>query len=98
MVDEPTLEETRTILYNIRKVYEDYHNVNYTDDAIEACLKLSDRYMTDRAFPDKAIDALDEAGSSVRIADSIPQEVIDLENELKELIKIKNKKHSRTRF
>lgn len=90
MVDEPTLEETRNILYNIKGKYEDYHQVEYTDEAIEACLKLSDRYMSDRCFPDKAIDALDEAGSSVRILSAIPQELLKLEEDLKEKIKQKN--------
>lgn len=92
IVDEPTLDETRTILFNIKGKYEEYHQVEYTDDAIEACIKLSDRYMSDRCFPDKAIDALDEAGSSVRIISVIPQELIDLEEKLKAKIKEKNLK------
>jgi len=90
VVEETTLEETRTILYNIKSKYEDYHQVEYTDEAIEACLKLADRYMTDRSFPDKAIDALDEAGSSVRITDLIPQEVLDMEKRLKAILKDKD--------
>jgi ATP-dependent Clp protease ATP-binding subunit ClpC len=98
MIEEPSLEDTRTILYNIKSTYEDYHQVEYTDDAIEACLKLSDRYMTDRAFPDKAIDAMDEAGSSVRINDEIPKEILDLEKQLKLVIKNKNKKVSEQDF
>lgn len=92
MVDEPTYEDTRTILYRLKPKYEEYHNVEYTDDAIESCLKLSDRYITDRFFPDKAIDALDEAGSSVRVSDTIPQEILDLEKQLKEIIESKENK------
>ncbi len=63
MVDPPTVEETIQILNNIKAKYEDYHNVTYSDDAIDACVKLSDRYMTDRLLPDKAIDVLDEVGA-----------------------------------
>lgn len=62
MVNEPTYDETRLILYKLKPKYEEYHKVEYTDEAIESCLKLSDRYITDRGFPDKAIDAkLDES-------------------------------------
>jgi len=90
MVSEPTYDETRIILQNLKPRYEDYHNVTYTDEALESCLKLSDRYITDRCFPDKAIDAMDESGSSVRITDEIPQEIIDLENKLTAVMKLKN--------
>jgi len=92
MVVEPTYDETRIILNNLKPRYEDYHNVTYTDGAIESCLKLSDRYITDRCFPDKAIDALDESGSAVRITDGIPQEIIDLETKLQEVMESKNAK------
>jgi len=92
MVVEPTYDETRIILNQLKSRYEDYHNVTYTDDAIESCLKLSDRYITDRCFPDKAIDALDESGSSVRITDEIPQEILDMEVKLQEIMKSKNDK------
>ena len=92
MVNEPSYDETRMILQNLKGRYEDYHNVEYTDESIESCLKLSDRYITDRCFPDKAIDAMDESGSSVRITDEIPQEIIDLEAKLQEIIKSKNDK------
>jgi len=92
IVAEPTYDETRKILNNLKERYEDYHNVTYTDEAIESCLKLSDRYITDRCFPDKAIDAMDESGSAVRITDGIPQEIIELENKLQEVMKIKNDK------
>ncbi len=68
VIVEPTsVEETITILHNIKDKYEDHHNVTYTDEAIEACVKLTDRYMSERFLPDKAIDALDEAGSRVHI-------------------------------
>ncbi|MCP6769968.1 hypothetical protein NL529_34480, partial [Klebsiella pneumoniae] len=62
MIDPPSVEEAIQILENIKSKYEDYHNVTYSDDAIQACVKLSDRYMTDRLLPDKAIDVLDEVG------------------------------------
>lgn len=68
IIVEPTsVEETITILNNIKNKYEDHHNVIYSQDAIEACVKLTDRYMSERFLPDKAIDALDEAGSRVHI-------------------------------
>lgn len=89
---EPTYDETRQILHQLKERYEDHHLVKYTDDAIEACLKLSDRYISDRKFPDKAIDAMDEAGASVRIHQEIPQVIIDKESEIEEIVKIKLKK------
>ena len=67
IVEPTTPEETIQILQNIKEKYEDHHNVNYTDAALEACVKLTERYITDRNFPDKAIDALDEAGSRVHL-------------------------------
>ena len=67
MVEPTTAEETLVILNNIKPKYEKHHGVTYTDDALEACVKLTDRYISDRNFPDKAIDALDEAGARVRI-------------------------------
>jgi ATP-dependent Clp protease ATP-binding subunit ClpC len=63
----PSVEETIQILINIKSKYEDYHNVTYSEDAINACVKLSDRYMTDRLLPDKAIDVLDEVGARVHL-------------------------------
>jgi len=92
MVVEPTYDETRIILNNLKIKYEDYHNVTYTESAIESCLKLSDRYITDRCFPDKAIDAMDESGSSVRITDEIPHEILELEEKLQIVMKSKNDK------
>lgn len=91
MVEPTTAEETLQILRNIKDKYEDHHNVNYTDDALEACVKLSDRYITDRNFPDKAIDALDESGSRVHLTNvSVPKEVEEQELLIEEA---KNKKN-----
>ncbi|MEI7675480.1 MAG: ATP-dependent Clp protease ATP-binding subunit [Bacteroidales bacterium] len=83
MVDPTTAEETLQILNNIKDKYEDHHNVTYTDDALSACVKLTDRYISDRNFPDKAIDALDEAGSRVHITNIVvPQNIEDLEKNI----------------
>ena len=92
MVEPTSLEETMAILENIKSKYEDHHNVNYTDTAIEACVKLSDRYISDRYFPDKAIDVLDEAGSRVHITNiHVPQSILDLEARIEEVKELKNK-------
>lgn len=86
MVEPTTAEETLEILKNIREKYEAHHGVTYTDDALEACVKLTDRYISDRNFPDKAIDALDEAGSRVKISHvAVPPEIESLEKELAEV-------------
>jgi len=92
VIVEPTsVEETVEILNNIKEKYEEHHNVNYTDTAIEACVKLTNRYMTDRFLPDKAIDALDEAGSRVHITNiDVPDQIIDLEKQLEEVKETKN--------
>lgn len=83
MVDPTTPDETIQILNNIKERYEDHHNVNYTDAALKACVDLTGRYITDRHLPDKAIDALDEAGSRVHITSiKVPEEVMDLEKKL----------------
>ena len=83
IVEQTTPEETLTILNNIKDRYEEHHNVSYTDEALTACVKLTERYITDRSFPDKAIDVLDEAGSRVRITTiSVPKEIEDKEAEL----------------
>ena len=80
IVDPTTPEETCQILHNIKERYEEHHNVSYTDEAIEACVYLTERYITDRHFPDKAIDALDEVGSRVHINNiSVPKEIEDQE-------------------
>ena len=89
IVDPTSVEETIQILHNIKGKYEEHHNVDFTDEAIEACVKLTNRYMTDRYLPDKAIDALDEAGSRIHITNIVvPKQVLDLEKQL-ELIKEK---------
>ena len=92
VIVEPTsVEETITILNNIKNKYEDHHNVTYSQEAIEACVKLTNRYMSERFLPDKAIDALDEAGSRVHITNiDVPQQVLDLERQLDEVRELKN--------
>ncbi len=83
MVEPTSVEETYDILNNIKERYEEHHNVNYTDDAIEACVKLTQRYISDRHLPDKAIDALDEAGSRVHISNIVvPERIVQLESEM----------------
>ncbi|MDB4344242.1 ATP-dependent Clp protease ATP-binding subunit, partial [bacterium] len=83
LVEPTNIEETITILNNIKDKYEDHHNVDYTDDAIEACVKLTARYITDRHLPDKAIDALDEVGSRVHITNlNVPKDIIEIESKL----------------
>ena len=91
IVEPTTVEETITILNNIKPKYEDHHNVIYTPEAIEACVKLTNRYMTDRFLPDKAIDALDEAGSRVHIINlEVPKQILELERQLEEVRELKN--------
>ena len=91
LVEQTNPEETLEILVNIKEHYENHHNVNYTDDALKACVDLTDRYMSNRFLPDKAIDALDEAGSRVHINNmSVPQEVVDLEAKLDQVRDLKN--------
>jgi len=86
IVEPTTVEETIQILHNIKEKYEEHHNVDYTDKAIEACVKLTNRYMTDRYLPDKAIDALDESGSRIHITNIVvPQQVLTLEAELEKI-------------
>ena len=83
MVEPTSIEETIEILNNIKSRYEDHHNVTYTPDAIDACVKLTARYITDRYLPDKAIDALDEAGSRVHIANiNVPEKIVKLEQKI----------------
>ncbi|MFP5040902.1 ATP-dependent Clp protease ATP-binding subunit [Parasediminibacterium sp. JCM 36343] len=99
LVEPPTVEETIQILTNIKSKYEDYHNVNYDELAIEACVKLSDRYMTDRLLPDKAIDVLDEVGARVHLKNiNVPQEIIELEKQIEEVKTEKNKVVKSQRF
>ena len=92
IIDPTTVEETIQILHNIKSKYEEHHNVDYTDDAIEACVKLTNRYMTDRYLPDKAIDALDEAGSRIHITNIVvPKQVLELESQLEIIKDLKTK-------
>ncbi len=85
IVEQTSAEETLQILHNIKKNYEDHHNVIYTDGALEACVKLTQRYVSDRFFPDKAIDALDEAGAKVHVANvNAPKEIEELEDKIAE--------------
>ncbi len=91
IVEPTTAEETLQILKNIKDKYEDHHNVNYTDAALEACVKLTDQYITDRNFPDKAIDALDEAGSRVHLTNiTAPKEIEEQEKLIDEMKSLKN--------
>ena len=91
LVEETNVEETIEILRNIKEKYENHHNVIYTDDALKACAELTYRYMSDRYLPDKAIDALDEAGSRVHINNmNVPDEIIKLEEELEKVKELKN--------
>lgn len=91
MVEPTSVEETIEILMNIKEKYEDHHNVSYTDDAVIACVKLTNRYMTDRFLPDKAIDALDEAGSRVHIVNmDVPKQILELESKLEATRELKS--------
>jgi ATP-dependent Clp protease ATP-binding subunit ClpC len=99
IVNPTTTEETLQILKNVKERYEDHHNVYYTNEALEACVKLTDRYISDRNFPDKAIDALDEAGSRVHISNIVVPEIIEkieekiAENEQEKLTAIKQQNY-----
>lgn len=92
LVDPPSVEETITILNNIKPKYEAFHNVTYDKDSIDACVKLSDRYMTDRLLPDKAIDVMDEVGARVHLKNiNVPQNILDLEQKIEDIKLEKNK-------
>ena len=97
LVEEPTLDETKIILFNIKEKYEKHHKVTYTDEAIEECVKLSDRYIMDRSMPDKAIDVLDEAGATTNVSIEKPENIKELElkkleiNEKKKDVVVKQK-------
>lgn len=92
MIDSTTPEETVEILQNIKDKYEDHHHVNYSDEAILACVKLSDRYISDRFLPDKAIDVLDEAGARVHLNNiHVPADIVKLEEQIEGVKKEKNK-------
>ncbi|MEO8210442.1 MAG: ATP-dependent Clp protease ATP-binding subunit [bacterium] len=91
MVEPTTVEETSQILNNIKNKYEEHHNVSYTDKAIDEAVRLSDRYITDRFLPDKAIDVMDEAGSRVHLSNIVvPKEIVDLEAEIEKIRQFKN--------
>ncbi len=92
LVEQPSVEEAIEILTNIKSKYEDYHNVSYSKEAIEACVKLSDRYMTDRLLPDKAIDVLDEVGARKHIKNiNVPETILELEQQIDDIKLQKNK-------
>jgi ATP-dependent Clp protease ATP-binding subunit ClpC len=99
LVEQPSVDETIEILNNIKSKYEDYHNVTYSQEAIEACVKLSDRYMTDRLLPDKAIDVLDEVGARKHIKNiNVPADIIELEKKIEDIKLEKNKVVKSQRF
>ena len=86
IVEPTTTEQTLAILRNIKDRYEEHHGVTFSDEALEACVKLTDRYVTDRFFPDKAIDVMDEVGSKLRLANiKVPDYILDLQNEIEEV-------------
>jgi len=92
LVEPPSVDETIQILNNIKSKYEDYHNVTYNEESIDACVKLSDRYITDRLLPDKAIDVLDEVGARVHLKNiNVPQNIVDLEKKIEDVKNEKNK-------
>jgi ATP-dependent Clp protease ATP-binding subunit ClpC len=98
LVEEPTLEETKIILTNIKDKYEQHHKVQYTDEAIEECVKLSHRYIMDRSMPDKAIDVLDEAGAATNISVEKPQQIKDLEAKKSEILLKKKEVVSKQKY
>ena len=92
MVEPPSVDDTIQILNNIKSKYEDYHNVLYDQEAIDACVKLSDRYVTDRLLPDKAIDVMDEVGARVHLKNiNVPPTIVDLEKKIEDVKNEKNK-------
>ena len=99
LIEQPSIDETIQILNNIKSKYEDYHNVAYSQEAIEACVKLSDRYMTDKLLPDKAIDVLDEVGARKHIKNiNVPELIIELEKKIEDIKLEKNKVVKSQRF
>jgi ATP-dependent Clp protease ATP-binding subunit ClpC len=99
IIDPPSVDETIQILNNIKSKYEEYHNVSYANDAIDACVKLSDRYITDRLLPDKAIDVMDEVGARVHLKNiNVPKEILDLEKKIEDIKLEKNKVVKSQRF
>jgi len=99
LIEPPSVDETIQILNNIKSKYEDFHSVTYGDDAIDACVKLSDRYMTDRLLPDKAIDVMDEVGARVHLKNiNVPESIVDLEKKIEDVKNEKNKVVKSQRF
>ena len=99
LIDPPSPEETIQILTNIKSKYEEYHNVDYADEAIDACVKLSTRYITDRFLPDKAIDVLDEVGARVHLKNiHVPKSILELEGKIEEVKEIKNREVKSQRY
>ena len=99
IIEPPSVADTITILNNIKSKYEDYHSVIYDQESIEACVKLSDRYMTDRLLPDKAIDVLDEVGARVHLKNiSVPEDIVELEKQIEEVKNEKNRVVKSQRF
>ena len=99
LVDPTSVDETIQILQNIKGKYEEHHNVTYTEEAIEACVKLTNRYLTDRYLPDKALDALDEAGARIHITQiKVPQYILEVEERLEKATQEKNRAVSRQQF
>ncbi len=99
LIDPPSVEETIQILNNIKSKYEDFHSVTYAEDALEACVKLSDRYVTDRLLPDKAIDVMDEVGARVHLKNiNVPNEIVELEKKIEDIKQEKNKVVKSQRF
>ncbi|MES1215925.1 MAG: ATP-dependent Clp protease ATP-binding subunit [Bacteroidota bacterium] len=92
IIEPPSVDDTIKILNNIKSKYEDYHNVTYNQEAIDACVKLSDRYVTDRLLPDKAIDVMDEVGARVHLKNiNVPQNIVELEKKIEDVKNEKNK-------
>ncbi|MCA6498065.1 MAG: ATP-dependent Clp protease ATP-binding subunit, partial [Chitinophagaceae bacterium] len=99
LIEPPSVDETIQILNNIKSRYEEFHNVIYSEDAIVACVKLSDRYMTDRLLPDKAIDVLDEVGARVHLKNiHVPKDIVELEKQIEDIKLEKNKVVKSQRF
>jgi ATP-dependent Clp protease ATP-binding subunit ClpC len=99
LVEQPSIDESIQILENIKDKYEEHHNVSYSKDAIDSCVKLSDRYMTDRLLPDKAIDVLDEVGARKHLKNiNVPENILQLEKEIEEIKVEKNKVVKSQRF
>lgn len=99
LIEPETIEESITILHNIKSKYEEYHKVSYTDEAIEACVKLSDRYISDKFLPDKAIDALDEAGARAHVKGiHLPEELKTIEQQIEETYKLQKEAEGKQQF